>query len=201
MQTKIKIALILLVIASIGFWAYTLTQPQGHQALPLSGKPTGGDFTLQSTKGNVSLSDFKGKVVFLYFGYTFCPDICPTNLGNIAAFMQRLSAEERRQFQMIFVSVDTARDTPKHMEDYSTYFDKDILGLSGDKATVDEIVKRYGAVYAIVPGSTPDSYSVDHSAFTYVIGKNGQLIDQLPHASSPDVLYTTFKQVQTGELK
>ena len=200
MSKKTQILLGFIFLLGIAFWSYSLiktTQNQRtHAALGLGEKPRGGDFTLKGPNGAVSLDDFKGKIVYLYFGYTFCPDICPTNLGNIQSFMAALSPEELAHFQFIFVSVDPKRDTPKHTDEYAKFFNPHMIGLTADKAQIDNVVKKYGAVYQIVPGDSPDTYSVDHSAFTYVIDPNGKLVTQLPHATSPEVFYQTFKQLE-----
>ncbi|MDG4813333.1 SCO family protein [Hydrogenovibrio sp. 3SP14C1] len=161
-------------------------------------KPDGGDFTLTSSSGPISLSDYEGKLVLLYFGYTFCPDICPTNLGNIAMAYQQLTPSEKQQIQILFISVDPNRDTPDRLKQYADYFNSNMIGLTGTKSTIDEITHRYGVVYAIHQ-EKPDetTYSVDHSAFTYIINKKGELVKQLPHATSPDIFTQQIRHFMT----
>jgi protein SCO1/2 len=144
--------------------------------------PPGGDFTLQSPNGDVSLSDFKGKLVMLYFGYTFCPDICPTNLGNLSLAYRQLNEQQKNQLAILFVSVDPQRDTPERLQEYVNYFDANIIGLTGSESVLQEIAQRYGVVYQKVAGDA-EHYAVDHSAFTYIINPAGLLVEQLPHAS------------------
>lgn len=164
----------------------------------LSQKPKGGDFTLMSSSGPVSLSDYKGKLVLIYFGYTFCPDICPTNLGNLAMAYQQLTSKEQDQLQILFISVDPDRDTPDRLKQYADYFNSDIVGLTGKKTIIDDITHRYGVVYAI-HHEKPDetTYSVDHSAFTYIINAKGELVKQLPHATTPDIFTQQIRHFMT----
>ncbi|WP_024851633.1 SCO family protein [Hydrogenovibrio kuenenii] len=180
----ILIGLVILLMAglmSFGWLNKLNTHPSQSAIAPA---PVGGDFTAISSKGNVSLSDFKGKWVYLYFGYTFCPDICPTNLGNMSGAYQQLTPEEKKQVQFIFFSVDPKRDTPKRMQEYSNYFDMNLLGVTAKKAVIDDVTKRYGAVYSIHhEKGDGNNYSVDHSAFTYVISPTGKLMEQIPHGT------------------
>jgi protein SCO1/2 len=144
--------------------------------------PPGGDFTLQSKDGPVSLSDSKGKVRLLYFGYTFCPDVCPTSLARIGAAFKALNEDELKQVQGILVSVDPDRDTVEKLADYTRYFHPQIVGITGTKAQIDEIAKRYDVKYRKAEGSTAASYLVDHTAYIFVIDKKGKIREYLPHA-------------------
>jgi len=113
----------------------------------------GGDFSLIGKNGWVSLSDFKGKVVAIYFGYTTCPDVCPTNLGFLSGAISQLNKQEKENFQSIFISVDPGRDTPDKLVDYVKYFDEDMIGLSAAPDDLDPVVAQYGAYYEKVPYS------------------------------------------------
>ena len=139
-----------------------------------------GDFTLNSLDGKVSLSDFKGKVVLLYFGYTFCPDMCPTSLAFMGQAIAKLD-NNGQHVQGIFVSVDPKRDTLKHLKGYTQKFSDKIVGLTGSKSDIDAIVGRYAAAYALLKKDQKGHYEVDHSSATLLIGKDGQLKDLLPH--------------------
>ena len=181
-------------ILSSPFNTQTSTSPQ----LIINEKPSGGNFQLTSIEGQKSLSDYKGKLVLIYFGYTFCPDICPTNLGNLSMAYQGLTQAEKDSLQILFVSVDPARDTPERLQQYANYFEANITGLTGKPEVIAEIAKRYGVVYAKV--DNPDNgtnYAVDHSAFTYVIDQTGQLQTQLQHATSPEQFIKTIKHYQS----
>ncbi|WP_040728299.1 SCO family protein [Thiomicrorhabdus sp. Kp2] len=158
-------------------------------------KPIGGDFALQGINGKTQLSDYQGKLVLLYFGYTYCPDICPTNLGNLSMAYQQLSDKEKAALQIIFVSVDPERDTPSRLQEYVNYFDANMIGLTSDAQTIAKIAKNYGVVYAKVDDpNNGTNYAVDHSAFTYVVDQEGKLQNQLPHATSPDMFIKIIQQ-------
>lgn len=153
----------------------------------------GGDFTLESSRGPVSLHDFQGKVVVVYFGYASCPDVCPTTLAQIAAAIGQLDAGERQQIQPIFVSVDPQRDTPALLADYARAFAPGMLGLTGSKAQIDEVTGQYKAFYVLVPQEGGDGYLVDHTSATYVIGRDGALLEILGHGTTTAALAATLK--------
>lgn len=144
--------------------------------------PVGGDFTLDSNQGKVSLSDYDGKVRMLYFGYTFCPDVCPGSLQRVGAAFKKLNPEELAQVQGMLISVDPDRDTLQKLEDYTKYFHPQIVGVTGKKSEIDEIAKRYDVTYRKAEGSTPENYLVDHTGYIFVLDKTGKIRDYLPHA-------------------
>jgi protein SCO1/2 len=148
--------------------------------------PRGGDFTLTSASGPVSLTGLRGKVVLLFFGYVTCPDVCPTTLGNLEQAFARLSPEERRQAQVVFVSVDPERDTPAILAAYTSSFDVPAVGLTGTPAAIAEVADRYAAQYHRVdlPGSAL-GYAVNHSAAVSVIDPLGRLRLLLRHTAPP----------------
>ncbi len=155
-----------------------------HGRLELAEAPTGGDFELDGAQGSVALSDFRGKVVLLYFGYTWCPDICPTNLAIIAYALKQLTAAERAQVQALFVSVDPARDNPERLAEYVAYFHPGILGATGSEARLATAAARFGAAYRRrEQRDSAMGYLVDHSSLTYVIDQQGQLVETLAHAT------------------
>ena len=144
--------------------------------------PPGGDFTLDSNQGKVSLSDYDDKVRMLYFGYTFCPDVCPGSLQRIAAAFKKLTPEELTKVQGMLISVDPDRDTVKKLDDYTKYFHPQIVGVTGTKAQIDEVAKRYDVTYRKAEGSSPESYLVDHTGYIFVLDKKGKIRDYLPYA-------------------
>ena len=203
MNNKILFAVIALGIA-IGITTVLLpfdgktkqTEIIGHNTAHLvsSGKPTGGDFTLTSVKGEQSLSDFKNKLVLIYFGYTYCPDICPTNLGNLSVAYREFTQEEKDNLQILFISVDPERDTPERLKQYADYFEANIIGMTGTAENIAEISRRYGVVYAKVDDpNNGTNYAVDHSAFTYVVDQSGVWQEQLQHATTPEIFVKTVR--------
>ena len=176
----------LAVIATLLVWTLLFWKPETTTTTPA--QPTGGDFTLQSVDGPLSLEDFRGKVVLLYFGYTSCPDICPTSLTLMRIALSQLNDEELAQVRGIFVSVDPQRDTPKRLAEYSTHFHPNISGITGTPEQVAEVAQRYGALYQRTEGDTALGYTVDHSSVTYVIDQQGKIISTLPHGTMPTII-------------
>jgi protein SCO1 len=121
-----------------------------------------------------SLADFRGKLVVLSFGYTHCPDICPTTLADMAAVMKQLGSDAAR-VQVLFVTVDPERDTPDILANYVPAFDSSFLGLSGDAAATQRAAKEFKIFYEKRPGGAPGSYTVDHSGQSYVFDAQGRL--------------------------
>lgn len=181
----IQVAVAGLVIVLV--WLLLFWEPGDSDAeSTLIAGPTGGEFTLQSANGPVNLGEYRNKVVVLYFGYTFCPDICPTSLSLLSVTLNELSTEELQQVQAIFVSVDPERDTLEHLKTYAGYFHKNIIGATGSREQIDAAVKKYGAGYNIIKSTSETDYSVDHTSYTYIIDKNGKLRFSLAHGATPD---------------
>ena len=120
------------------------------------------------------LDDFKGKVVVIFFGYTQCPDICPTSLGELL-HVKKLLGEDGDKLQAIFVTVDPERDEPEMLKAYMSSFDGSFVALVPDKDQLVSVTKEYKIIYKKIPGPTPTSYTMDHSAGSYVYDQNGRL--------------------------
>lgn len=144
-----------------------------------------GDFSLQSGAGPVTLSQFRGKYVILYFGYTSCPDVCPTTLAALRESLSRL-AERAAEFQVIFVSVDPGRDSPEYASVYASRFDPAFLGLSGTPAEIDTVARQFGIFYQFNPPDDSGFYTVDHTASTLVLDRQGNLALTWPYGLQPD---------------
>jgi protein SCO1/2 len=180
-----------LVLGLAVFWHPELPE----RPLPKAVIAAGGDFTLQSTAGPVALRDYRGKVVLLYFGYTYCPDICPTSLAATAEGLRQLTPAELARVAMIFVSVDPKRDTLPRLKEYAEFFHPAIVGVTGTPEAVAEVAKRYGVFYAEQKVATAgDGYVVDHSADTYVIGADGQLVGKIAHATPPEQVVAALRK-------
>lgn len=172
-----------LVLGLALFWMPEMPE----RPLPKAAMAAGGDFTLESASGPVSLKDYRGKLVLVYFGYTFCPDICPTSLASTAEGLKQLKPEEAARVAMIFISVDPERDTPPRLKEYAEFFHPSLVGVTGTPENLAEIAKRYGVFYAKQKVETAGGgYVVDHSADTYVVGPDGQLVGKIAHATPPD---------------
>lgn len=130
---------------------------------------------LPDADGNIrTLSDFKGKVTVVFFGYTHCPDVCPTTLAELAEVKRSLGADGDR-IQGVFVTVDPERDTPELLKAYVTAFDPSFVALRGTPEQTQAAAKNFRVFYAKSAGKTPESYTVDHTAGSYVFDAQGRI--------------------------
>jgi protein SCO1/2 len=159
--------------------------------------PPGGDnpmatginsrYLLMDTRGrSVSDQDFPGRFQLIAFGYTFCPDICPTTLAEMAVVMEKLGKQSER-LQPLFVSVDPERDTPEILRRYTEFFHPRIIGLTGSPELVRRVANNFKVIYAKhwEPGAAKDKYSVDHSAGMYLLGPDGSFVAKFAYATPP----------------
>ena len=156
----------------------------------------GKDFILLDPDGKTrTLDDFKGKVVVMFFGYTQCPDVCPTTLTEMEQAMNLLGPQSN-QVQVLFVTVDPQRDTAAILKQYVPAFDPRFLGLRpADDAALDKVTKDFKIYYKKVPGSSPGSYTIDHTAGSYAFDRNGQLRLFIKHAQGPQTLAQDLKEL------
>ena len=156
----------------------------------------GKDFILLDPDGKTrTLDDFKGKVVVMFFGYTQCPDVCPTTLTEMEQAMNLLGPQSN-QVQVLFVTVDPQRDTAAILKQYVPAFDPRFLGLRpADDADLDKVTKDFKIYYKKVPGSSPGSYTIDHTAGSYAFDRNGQLRLFIKHAQGPQTLAQDLKEL------
>lgn len=157
---------------------------QDIHGIDLSEASFGDGFRLKDPDGNVrSLTDFQGKVVLMFFGFTQCPDVCPTALVKAAEIKSLLGAEGDR-LQVLFITVDPERDTPDVLREYAQAFDPSFIGLYGDAQETADVAKAYRVYYAKVP--TGNSYTMEHTALTYVFDGNGTLRMALRHEQTAE---------------
>jgi protein SCO1/2 len=131
---------------------------------------------LRTEDGPMNLTIYHNKFVLLYFGYTYCPDVCPTSLAKLKIALSELSEAERKKVQVIFISVDPDRDTPQKVNEYAKVFNVDFIGATGTRTEIDLVTESLGVKYKINPPDENGNYSVDHSSYTYVIDPNGYLV-------------------------
>ncbi|HSD61716.1 MAG TPA: SCO family protein [Burkholderiales bacterium] len=164
------LAVLLLVLA-----AGCSEPPPQFQSTDVTGMKLSGDFRLTDHNGKErTLSDFRGKAVVLFFGYTHCPDVCPTTMAELAAAMKQLGKDADR-VQVLFVTVDPERDTADLLAKYVPSFNPGFLGLRGSPEATAKTAKDFKIMYQKQPGATPETYTVDHSAGTYVFDPQGRL--------------------------
>ena len=152
----------------------------------MPGKDVGGDFTLTDARGRKrSLHDFRGKVVVLYFGFTTCPDICPTDMLAIGQAVKDLG-KDGRAIQPLFVTLDPARDKPAVIGEYARNFHPDFVALTGTEAEIANVARAYKVFHEKVPVKGASGYTIDHSAFTYVIDREGKYMGFVPPGTPRD---------------
>ncbi len=158
----------------------------------------GKDFSLLgANQKTVHLRDFQGKVVVLVFGYTHCPDVCPTNLLTYADAINQLG-EKAKQVQVLFITVDPQRDTPEVMSAYASAFNPDFIGLTVDKqhfGELNNVIDQYKIAVHKVAGRSADEYLVDHSTGTYLLDKQGHTVVYEPHSQTATQLTHDIKQL------
>ncbi|MFW5454320.1 SCO family protein [Thioalkalivibrio sulfidiphilus] len=170
-----------------------------HRALPLAAEPVGGDFRLSREGESFDLAQHRGKVVLLYFGYTYCPDVCPTSLVFMRQALEQLEPDQLEQVQGVFVSVDPERDDPARLDEYTRFFHPNITGVSGTHEQLQQAGRLYGAAWQRTETGSAMGYAVDHSSNTYVIGRDGQLVEILPHGSDAGQILETVLALLTED--
>jgi protein SCO1/2 len=161
----------------------------------------GGPFTLVDHHGKtVTDQDFRGRWMLIFFGYTFCPDVCPTNLSTVAQALDLLGPEAEK-IVPIFVSVDPGRDTPAKLKEFVPLFHPRLVGLTGTQEQVVDAARKFRVYYNKVPqaGGGPDDYLMDHGAITYLMGPDGTFRTHFAHGSPPEQMAARLKEVMAGQ--
>lgn len=206
-RMKLGFATALLSLMGLGIvYLTTVEKPIGEKYKPAY--EYGGEFTLNSHKGKVSLSDFTGKTVVIYFGFLSCTEACPLSMSTIVGAIKKLTDEEREKLQVLFVSVDPKRDDLKSLHDFSKHYvqknDKNknpdiIMGLTGTKAEVDKVSEQYGVFFELVDlEGSGLGYTVDHSSRFYMIDPDGKLLTTMSHSTTPIELAARIREIQQG---
>jgi protein SCO1/2 len=175
------------------------SEPVSFKATDISGADWGKDFNLTDHLGQARrLSDFKGKAVVLFFGYTQCPDVCPTTLISMRDAIGLLGPDASR-VQVLFATLDPTRDTTELLAQYVPAFHPSFIGLRGDETSIAALAKDFKVFYAKQPGSTPGSYSIDHSTGSYAFDPQGRLRLLLRHGETPANVAADLKLLLAGK--
>jgi protein SCO1/2 len=167
-----------------------------YSGIDITGATFGGDFRLSDPDGRVrTLADFRGRYVMVFFGYTQCPDVCPTALARAADVRKRLGADGDK-LQVIFVTVDPERDTAALLKEYMAAFDPTFFGLRTDLAGTRQVANEFRVFYEKVP--TGSSYTMDHSAFTYVFDTQGRIRLMLRHDQTAEQFAGDLRKLMTA---
>lgn len=189
-----------LVVAAIGLGYIPMPRfgAEGGRSSGLvkSALKVGGPFTLVDHTGKtVTDADFRGRYLLIYFGYTYCPDVCPTTLQTMTEALDLLG-EKAEKVQPLFITVDPERDTVKVLADYVKAFHPRLVGLTGTADQIARAAKAYGVYYAKAEPSDPDApYLMDHSSFVYLMGPDGRYLTVFPHGTTPEDMAATLKDV------
>jgi len=183
---------VLVVLLIVGIAIFQLTMPPTLRGTVIEPPKPMPNFTLQSANGPVSLSDFRGKIVVLYFGYTSCPDVCPTTLASLRQALNDLG-EKADEVQLVFVAVDWQKDTPERVASYLDAFHPDFVGLSGTQEQIDAVTKDFFIFYQINPPDENGYYTVDHTATMQVLDREGRLMLTWPYGLTADELLDDLK--------
>ena len=160
----------------------------------VAGITIGGPFSLIDQDGNTKTDkSWPGKYLILYFGFTHCPDVCPLGLNNITEALNALPAETVEKIQPVFITVDPLRDDVAALKNYVPLFHKKLVGLTGTEKQIEAVKTSY-RVYAQKQGDRPN-YMVNHSAFTYLIAPNGELLRAFPHNTAPSEIADAIKTI------
>ncbi|MBI3149091.1 MAG: SCO family protein [Betaproteobacteria bacterium] len=185
----------LVLIAMLALVLGACTKPPSFKARDVSGLEYGARLDLPDHHGKPrSLPDFKGKAVVVFFGYTHCPDVCPTNLADLAGAMQLLGADADK-VQVLFVTVDPERDQPEMLARYVTAFHPSFLALRGDPEATRKTATDFKVFYEKVPGQTPEAYTVNHSTGSFVYDSRGKLRLYASHGMGAEAFASDLRQL------
>lgn len=188
-----------MALLGVGFFAYSILW---HDDWPVEQSRTStssalikSDFDLvDHTGSSMTDEDFKGRWQLVFFGFTFCPDICPTTLSTVTAVMEGL-ASDGDEIAPLFITVDPERDTPEVMADYVANFDPRIIGLTGRPEQIAAAAKAFRVYYnKAVNADAPDDYSMDHSAFLYLMGPDGEYVTHFSHQEDVETMVASIQE-------
>jgi protein SCO1/2 len=171
----------------------------GFRSTDITGAEFGREFALPDHTGTRrTLADFRGKVVVVFFGYTHCPDVCPTTLAELAGAMKKLGAEADK-VQVLLITVDPERDTPAVLGSYVTAFDPRFLALRGDAAQTEQVAREFKVIYQKVSGKVPANYTMDHSAGTYVFDAQGRIRLYIGYGQGSEIFAHDIGRLLAGQ--
>lgn len=196
-RTKLISALVALLVLLLGAGFYIISQKNAvSQGYTTTSALIGGDFTLLDHDGKTVTQDtYKGKKKLIFFGFTNCPAVCPTELYNIASTLDELGEEAAKNIQVLFVSIDPETDTPELMKEYVTAFHDDFIGLTGSVEQIAKVAKAYRIYYAKIPEEDSEiGYTMDHSAYSYFMDENNQYLTHLSPNSAIEEMTKALRE-------
>lgn len=186
LMKKIFVVLgVVFMMAVLAIWKYQQVELYQFHGSVFREPKLAAEIVLRSASGPVRLADYRGKITLLYFGYTSCPDVCPTTLANLKLALENLAPADASQVQVIFVSVDPDRDTPERLGKYVQLFNSGFVGATGTRQEIDLMTDAFDVYYKINNSESKENYSVDHSGFVTVIDRHGYAVMSWPHGAAP----------------
>ncbi|HYG89977.1 MAG TPA: SCO family protein [Azospirillum sp.] len=180
----------LLIAAGIAWWQVQHATSQ----VETTAAAIGGPFRLTDHTGKtVSDADYRGKHLLIYFGYTFCPDVCPTELNTMASALDKLGPLADR-IQPLLITIDPERDTAAHLAEYVTLFHPRLVGLTGTPEQIRQVTREYRVYAKKADGGTGDAYLMDHSSFVYLMGPDGKYVGVFPGGTTPEKMAGDIKK-------
>ncbi|PIW30527.1 MAG: SCO family protein [Rhodospirillales bacterium CG15_BIG_FIL_POST_REV_8_21_14_020_66_15] len=196
---RISLGLAVLILIAAGAVVFQRSLDETGRATTATGTAPevkiGGPFTLTDHTGRqVTEADFRGRYMLIFFGYTFCPDVCPTSLTEISAAMDKLG-DRAAKVVPILVTIDPARDTATALKDYVAHFHPSVVGLTGTPEQIKQAAKAYRVYYAKVPdkGGDKDAYLMDHSSVIYLMGPDGGFLAHFSHQTDAETMAAKIK--------
>jgi protein SCO1 len=171
-----KIVLLLIFVGTVAY-----CKPK---TVSLADPPMGGYFELDSIDGRVSVNQWEGKLILLYFGFLSCPDVCPNTMVSYSQVFKTMPEEKRNKIQFLFVGVDFERDKVDSLEKYVKAFHPSFVGLTGDEDSLKNLAQSYGASFQKVPIESAMGYTLDHSTRVFVLNSQGELMGSISHGTS-----------------
>lgn len=189
-RTLIVVSLIIALMVAL----FIINDERGSLEIGGDDGVLGGEFVLQSANGEVALSDFRGKAVVLYFGFTHCPEVCPNSMNVIARSIDMIDEPKRDKVQAIMISIDPKRDELKQLDEYAKYFHPQILGITGEDEALTKVAADYGVFFEVDDGAK-QNYTFTHTSRYFVINKQGTLVDAMRHSTTPNELAARIRLV------
>jgi cytochrome c oxidase subunit 3 len=184
-----------LLLVWLILFAVLLSSGYSFRSMDITGAEFGRDFQLTDHNGEPRrLSDFRGKVVALFFGYTHCPEVCPATLAQLASAVKKLGPDGDK-VQVLFISADPERDTPQALREYVTAFDPDFVGLRGTIEETARVASDFNVVIRKSPGTGANDYSIDHSTGTYLLDAGGKLRRHVRYGEGSDIFVQQIEQL------
>lgn len=190
-----------LLLAAVYYWMLPgkTVPPELQGVLRPAPTPLQAFELLDQHRRPFDLEGLKGKWSFVFFGYTSCPDICPTTLATLSSLIRKLQtgSQALSDIQVVFVSVDPRRDTPEVIENYLKYFNETFRGVTGAQPDIDNLTRQFGAGYLIEPETAPGHYLVNHTSSIFLVDPQGRLLASFSPPHDPDTIAGQFRQIRS----